>query len=110
DSLNLTDADTVIAVHRDYVQSGADVIETNTFGANRIKLRAFGLADRLAEINIAGARLARSAAGQAVYVAGAIGPLGLRIEPWGRTGVDDAQGYFREQADALVQGGVDLIV
>ena len=110
DSLNLTDADTVTAVHRDYVQSGADVIETNTFGANRIKLRAFGLADRLAEINIAGARLARSAAGQTVYVAGAIGPLGLRIEPWGRTGVDEAQGYFREQADALVEGGVDLIL
>jgi methionine synthase / methylenetetrahydrofolate reductase (NADH) len=110
DSLNLTDPDRVAAVHRDYVKSGADVIETNTFGANRIKLRAFGLADKLADINLAGARLARSAAGQDVYVAGAIGPLGLRIEPWGRTGVDEAQGYFREQADALVAGGVNLIV
>jgi methionine synthase / methylenetetrahydrofolate reductase(NADPH) len=110
DSLNLTDPDRVTAVHRDYVQSGADVLETNTFGANRIKLRAFGLADKLAEINGAGARLARAAAGKTVYVAGAIGPLGLRIEPWGRTGVDEAQAYFKEQAEALVAGGVDLIV
>ena len=110
DSLNLTDPDRVSAVHRDYVRAGADVVETNTFGANRIKLRAFGLADTLAEINVAGARLARAAAGKAVYVAGAIGPLGLRIEPWGRTGVDEAQGYFKEQAEALVAGGVDLIV
>jgi methionine synthase / methylenetetrahydrofolate reductase(NADPH) len=110
DSLNLTDPDRVAAVHRDYVQSGADVVETNTFGANRIKLRAFGLADKLADINLEGARLARAAAGENVYVAGAIGPLGLRIEPWGRTGVDEAQGYFKEQAEALVAGGVNLIV
>jgi len=110
DSLNITDPDRVAAVHRDYVKSGADVLETNTFGANRIKLRAFGLADKLADINLAGARLARAAAGREVYVAGAIGPLGLRIEPWGRTGVDEARGYFTEQAEALVAGGVDLIV
>ena len=110
DSLNLTDPDRVTAVHRDYVLAGADVLETNTFGANRIKLRAFGLADKLAEINVAGARLARAAAGDRVYVAGAIGPLGLRIEPWGRTANDEAQAYFREQAAALVEGGVDLIL
>jgi len=110
DSLNLTDPDRVAAVHRDYIAAGADVLETNTFGANRIKLRAFGLADTLAEINIAGAGLARAAAGDSAYVAGAIGPLGLRIEPWGRTATDEAQGYFREQAAALVEGGVDLIL
>jgi len=110
DSLNLTDPDRVRSVHRDYVTAGADVLETNTFGANAIKLRAFGLEDRLADINIDGARLAREAAGESVYVAGAIGPLGLRIEPWGRTANEEAQAYFREQAAALVKGGVDLIV
>ena len=85
-------------------------LETNTFGANRIKLRAFGLADRLREINEAGARLAREGARGSAYVAGAIGPLGLRIEPWGRMGRDEAHDYFREQAQALLDGGVDLFI
>ena len=110
DSLNLSDPARVVAVHEAYAQSGADVIETNTFGANRIKLRAFGLADRLHEINQAGARLAREGAHGTAYVAGAIGPLGLRIEPWGRMGRDEAEVYFREQAQALVDGGVDLFI
>ena len=110
DSLNLSDPARVVAVHKAYAQSGADVIETNTFGANRIKLRAFGLADRLREINQAGARLAREGAHGTAYVAGAIGPLGLRIEPWGRMGRDEAEVYFREQAQALVDGGVDLFI
>jgi len=110
DALNLTDAARVAEVHREYVRAGADVIETNTFGANRIKLRGFGLADQVAEINRAGASLARQAAGDRAYVAGAIGPLGIRIEPWGRTGKDEAEGYFREQARALAEGGVDLFV
>jgi methionine synthase / methylenetetrahydrofolate reductase(NADPH) len=110
DSLNLSDPARVVAVHKAYAQSGADVIETNTFGANRIKLRAFGLADRLHEINQAGARLAREGAQGTAYVAGAIGPLGLRIEPWGRMGRDEAEVYFREQAQALVVGGVDLFI
>jgi methionine synthase / methylenetetrahydrofolate reductase(NADPH) len=110
DSLNLSDPARVIAVHKAYGQSGADVIETNTFGANRIKLRGFGLADRLHEINQAGARLAREGAQGTAYVAGAIGPLGLRIEPWGRMGRDEAEVYFREQAQALVDGGVDLFI
>ena len=110
DALNLMDADRVREVHDAYVRAGADLIETNTFGANRIKLRAFGLADRLAEINAEGARIARSAAGTQAYVAGAIGPLGIRIEPWGRTGTDEAEGYFREQAQGLLEGGVDLFM
>ena len=110
DALNLTDPSRVSAVHDDYVRAGADVIETNTFGANRIKLRSFGLADQMREINRAGAQLARKAAGKNVYVAGAIGPLGLRIEPWGKTAADEAEAYFREQADALVEGGVDLLM
>lgn len=110
DSLNLTDPGRVLAVHRGYAQAGADVLETNTFGANHVKLRAFGLSDRLQAINEAGARLAREAIGDAGYVAGAIGPLGLRIEPWGRMGRDEALGFFREQAQALVDGGVDLFI
>ena len=110
DSLNLSDPQRILSVHRAYVRAGADVLETNTFGANRIKLRAFGLGDRLHDINVQGARLARDAAGDSVYVAGAIGPLGLRIEPWGRTGRDEAFGYFREHAQALVEGGVDLLM
>ena len=110
DALNLTAAGRVAEVHAEYARAGADVIETNTFGANRIKLRGFGLADRLRDINVEGARLARSAAGPQAYVAGAMGPLGIRIEPWGRTGKDEAEAYFREQAEGLVAGGVDLFV
>jgi homocysteine S-methyltransferase len=110
DSLNLTDPERVTAVHADYLRAGADVIETNTFGANRVKLSGFGLSDQIREINTAGARLARKAAGERAYVAGAMGPLGLRIEPWGKTASDEAESYFREQAQALVEGGVDLLI
>src|SRR6188474_1257036 len=94
DALNLTQPDLVSEVHKEYVRAGADVIETNTFGANRIKLDAFGLGDKLREIN----------------AAGAIGPLGIRIEPWGRLGIDEAEACYREQAEALLEGGVDLFM
>jgi homocysteine S-methyltransferase len=110
DELNLTQPDLVRGVHHSYVRAGADVIETNTFGANRVKLAAFGLADHTAEINTKGAQLAQLAVRDQAYVAGAIGPLGVRIEPWGKTGVDEAQAHFVEQAAALLQGGVDLFV
>jgi len=110
DELNLTQADLVGEVHQAYVRAGADVLETNTFGANRIKLGAFGLADSVEAINLNGAKIARHAARDQVFVAGAIGPLGIRIEPWGKTGVDEAEDLFREQARALVEGGVDLFV
>src|SRR5262249_7409558 len=110
DALNVTQPDLVAEVHQEYVRAGADIVETNTFGANRIKLGSFGLADRLHAINQQGARIARHAADDRAYVAGAIGPLGIRIEPWGKTGVDEAREYFREQAQALVDGGVDLFI
>ena len=113
ESLNETHPDLVTDVHAEYLRAGADVIETNTFGANKMKLRAFGLGDRVRDINTAGARLARQAvekSGQAAFVAGAIGPLGVRIEPWGKTGVDEAEAMFREQAEALLAGRVDLFM
>jgi homocysteine S-methyltransferase len=110
DSLNLMSADTVAEIHQDYARAGADVLETNTFGANRIKLRGFGLGDRVREINVEGVRIARKASREQAYVAGAIGPLGVRIEPWGKMGTDEAQSYFREQAEALLEGGVDLFI
>src|SRR5947207_4523199 len=110
DALNLTQPDLVAEVHQEYVRAGADIVETNTFGANRIKLGTFGIADKLHAINSQGARIARHAAREQAYVAGAIGPLGIRIEPWGKTGVDDAREYFREQAQALADGGVDLFI
>ena len=80
------------------MRAGADVLETNTFGANRLKLAPFGLGERLREINAAGVRIARQAARGQAYVAGAIGPLGVRVEPWGKTGLDEAEAAFREQA------------
>jgi homocysteine S-methyltransferase len=110
DELNLTQPDLVAEVHGEYIRAGADVLETNTFGANRIKLGSFGLADRLHALNVQGVRIARHAARERAYVAGAIGPLGIRIEPWGKTGVDEAEAHFREQAAALLEGGVDLFV
>ena len=110
DAMNLTQGELVESVHQEYVRAGADILETNTFGANRIKLGSFGLADRLHDVNVAGVQIARRAAGGRAYVAGSIGPLGIRIEPWGKTGVDEAREYFREQAQALLDGGVDLFI
>jgi len=110
DELNLTAPDLVREVHDEYVSAGADIIETNTFGATRHKLQPYGLESRLREINIAAVRIAREAAGEKAYVAGAIGPLGLRIEPFGPTSFDEAKAMFREQAEALAEAGVDLFI
>ncbi len=110
DELNLTAPDLVREVHDEYVRAGADIIETNTFGATRHKLQAHGLENKLKEINVAAARIARKAAGDDVYVAGAIGPLDLRIEPYGPTSFDEAKEMFAEQIAALLDGGVDLFL
>src|SRR5690349_6167461 len=113
ESLNLTQPDLVVDVHGEYLKAGADVIETNTFGANRMKLRGFGLGDQVREINLAGAQLARRAVEKSkgeAYVAGAIGPLGVRVEPWGKTGIDEAEAMFRDQAQALLDGKVDVFI
>ncbi|HKY03518.1 MAG TPA: bifunctional homocysteine S-methyltransferase/methylenetetrahydrofolate reductase, partial [Blastocatellia bacterium] len=91
-------------------KAGADIIETNTYGANRVKLAGYGLEDKVADINRAGAQLAREAAGDRVFVAGAIGPLGIRIEPYGPTSIEEAQDIFRQQAQSLLEGGVDLFI
>src|SRR5262245_59168424 len=110
DELNLVAPDLVREVHSEYVRAGADVIETNTFGANVNKLQPYGLEASVREINIRAARIAREAAGSKALVAGAVGPLGLRIEPYGPTSFDEAKEMFTTQISALLEGGVDLFV
>ena len=110
DALNISSPELVGEVHQEYVRAGADIVETNTFGANRIKLGSFGLADQLRTINAEGARIARRAVQDRAYVAGSIGPLGIRIEPWGKTSIGEARDLFEEQARALAEGGVDLFI
>lgn len=111
--LNVTDRDLVIRIHVDYIRAGAELIETNTFGGNRFKLAAKGLQDRVRELNRAGAKLAKEArdiAGVPVFVAGSVGPLGKPLKPFGLLPHQEAYEAFREQVEALVEGGVDLIL
>lgn len=108
DALNLTDPDVVRAAHRGFVEAGARLIEANTFGANRYKLAPHGLGDRVAEVNAAGARLAREAGAE--VVAGSVGPLGVRLAPYGRVRPVDARAAYAEQIAALAEAGVDLIL
>ena len=110
DELNLVAPDLVREVHAEYVRAGADIIETNTFSATPHKLQPYGLEANLREINIRAAQIAREAAGPRVFVAGAVGPLGVRIEPYGPTSFDEAKEMFTAQASALLEGGVDLFV
>ncbi|MGD0682624.1 MAG: bifunctional homocysteine S-methyltransferase/methylenetetrahydrofolate reductase [Terracidiphilus sp.] len=117
DELNLSDPGLILSIHEEYLQAGAEIIETNTFGANRFRLARHGLAGNVAQINAAGVRLARQAvdhlkekqAGEA-WVAGSVGPLGVRLEPLGKTGLDEARAAFAEQIDALAEAGADLII
>ena len=110
EELNLTQPALVREVHQEYLDAGAMVLETNTFAANRFRLSPHGLADRVDEINRAGVRLARQAADGRAWVAGAIGPLGVRIEPFGPIGREEAREVFRQQIAALVAAGVDLLL
>jgi methionine synthase I (cobalamin-dependent)/5,10-methylenetetrahydrofolate reductase len=121
DELNLSQPEMVRTVHAEYLQAGAELIETNTFGANAFRLERYGLKDKVREINVAGVRLARECvkeieekqASHAV-VAGAIGPLGVRLEPLGKVGLDEARVAFAEQVRALAEGGpgvgADLLI
>ncbi len=113
DELNLSQPDLVGEVHRDYIEAGADIIETNSFGANIFRLSTHGLAHAVREINLKAAKIARDAreiSGVDVLVAGSIGPLGKPIEPFGRITLEQAKEGFREQAEALLEGGVDLFM
>src|SRR5215470_14310574 len=111
DELNLSQPDLIRGVHHQYLQAGAEIVETNTFGANSFRLARHSLADKVRDINRVGARLAREAAKSFdVWVAGSVGPLGTRIEPLGKTSFDEAREAFRQQITALVEGGVDLLI
>jgi homocysteine S-methyltransferase len=110
DELNLSAPEMVRQIHQEYAKAGAEILETNTFGASRLRLAGFGLAEKLGAINAAGVRLAREAARDNAFVAGAIGPLGVRIEPLGPTSYTEARAIFREQIDALLAAGVDLLI
>ncbi|HYD53155.1 MAG TPA: homocysteine S-methyltransferase family protein, partial [Gemmatimonadaceae bacterium] len=110
DELVVRSPDLVRAVHEEYVHAGAEVLETNSFGANRLKLAQYGLEAQVTELNRRAAQLAREAAGDRALVAGAVGPLGVRLEPYGPTAVEEARSIFREQMTALREGGAQLFV
>ncbi len=113
DEINVTQPDLVQQIHREYIAAGAELIETNTFGANRIRLSMYGLEDRVRELNrraVKNAREAREIAGEPVFVAGSIGPVDKPMEPVGPLSLYDVRLAFREQVEALVEGGVDLLV
>jgi methionine synthase / methylenetetrahydrofolate reductase(NADPH) len=113
DVLNLTNPRVVQSIHADYIAAGADCIETNTFGANRFKLAAHGLDKQVREINRRGVALARDvreSAGRDVFVLGSIGPLGKYLAPLGTVTPDEARAAFHEQAESLLEGGVDAFV
>jgi homocysteine S-methyltransferase len=110
DELSVTRPELVRHIHEEYVAAGAEILETNTFGANPVKLSAYGLDARTGEINRAAVVLAREAARDSAHVAGAIGPLGVRIEPWGPTSMEEAEELFGRQVEGLLEGGVDGFV
>jgi methionine synthase I (cobalamin-dependent)/5,10-methylenetetrahydrofolate reductase len=110
DELNLSRPDLIRSIHEEYLMAGANVIESNTYGANRFKLKSHNLLDRMGEINRKGIELARSAAGENAYVAGSMGPSGLEIEPWGEVTLQEIFEAYADQAAFLQEGGVDLFI
>ena len=106
DELSLRQPDLVRDIHREYVRAGAELLETNTFGANPLKLATYGLAGETERINAEAAKLAREAAGERAAVLGAIGPLGVRVEPFGEMSLDEARAMYERQARGLLEGGV----
>lgn len=117
DELNLSDPGMILAIHEEYLQAGAEILETNTFGANRFRLTRHGLSAKVAEINAAGVKLAKQAVAHlkekqagVAWVAGSIGPLGVRLEPLGITGLEEARAAFAEQIRALADAGADLLI
>ncbi len=111
DELNVSQPDLIRQLHHEYLQAGAEIIETNTFGGNSFRLGRHSLESQVREINLAGVRLAREAAKSFdVWVAGSVGPLGVRIEPLGKTSFEEARAAFRDQIAALVEGGVNLLM
>ena len=117
DELNVAQSDLIRNIHQEYLNAGADIIETNTFGGNSFRLARHGLQEKVHSINLQGARLAREAAdafnlkkAASVLVAGSVGPLGIRIEPLGKTSREEARESFRQQIAALLEGGVDLLI
>ncbi|OGB90135.1 hypothetical protein A2625_04925 [candidate division WOR-1 bacterium RIFCSPHIGHO2_01_FULL_53_15] len=109
DAVNIKKPEIVLAVHKAYVEAGADIIETNTFGANRIKLLDYGFEKKVHEINVAAAQLARKAIGAKGFVCGSMGPLGKMLDPLGEVTFDQAYEAFAEQAKALEEGGADVV-
>ncbi len=112
DELNLTQPELIVSVHEDYLKAGAELIETNSYGANRYKLLPHGLADKVVQINRASVEVARQAivnSGRDAYIAGSMGPIGKALAPLGRIDPGDAREAFAEQAKGLLEGGVDLI-
>src|SRR5256885_9015099 len=113
DELSVRSSELVAEIHRQYVKAGAEVLETNSFGANRVKLAQYGLEGQVQAINRGAAAIARGVADEAahpVLVAGAVGPLGVRLEPYGPTSEEEARAVFREQLAALREGGADLFI
>jgi methionine synthase I (cobalamin-dependent)/5,10-methylenetetrahydrofolate reductase len=113
DEQNISNPKVVLDAHRDYIKAEAEIIETNTFGANPFKLRNFGLENKVREINLKGAKIAREAReieGRDVFIAGSMGPLGKPLVPFGKISPEEAQEAFRLQAEALLEGGVDLFI
>src|SRR5437016_400728 len=113
DALNLTQPELIASIHREYISAGAQIIETNTFGANRAKLESYNLGERVREINFRAVRLAREAreiAGQPTFVAGAVGPTGRPLQAPDEQRLSELRTIFREQIDALIEGGADLLI